>query len=298
MMYDKKNIKYVSCMIVILLVLLGLNYYGKVLFEKENPDIIEDVDSEYSRIWIKQIGNGDISYKAMQVDTGTESYINEKTNEMGAMYLYFYDLFDYYNKDANSTLMIGGAAYTYPTYYLNKYKDKTIDVSEIDEKMTELAVKDFNLDINNPRLRIYHQDGRSFLNYTKNKYDIILIDAFKGLNAPFELTTYEALKNAKNALNDNGMVITNIISSLEGEESDFIKYEYSTYKKVFDDVKIFKVTDAKENDKQNLILVGFKGNKNINEEKYNEYEGLLVKEVKDFTSDKEIVTDDYAPIGD
>ena len=298
MMYDKKNIKYVSCMIVILLVLLGLNYYGKVLFEKENPDIIEDVDSEYSRIWIKQIGNGDISYKAMQVDTGTESYINEKTNEMGAMYLYFYDLFDYYNKDANSTLMIGGAAYTYPTYYLNKYKDKTIDVSEIDEKMTELAVKDFNLDINNPRLKIYHQDGRSFLNYTKNKYDTILIDAFKGLNAPFELTTYEALKNAKNALNDNGMVITNIISSLEGEESDFIKYEYSTYKKVFDDVKIFKVTDAKENDKQNLILVGFKGNKNINEEKYNEYEGLLVREVKDFTSDKKIVTDDYAPIGD
>ena len=298
MMYDKKNIKYVSCMIVILLVLLGLNYYGKILFQKENPDIIEDVDSEYSRIWIKQIGNGDISYKAMQVDTGTESYINEKTNEMGAMYLYFYDLFDYYNKDANSTLMIGGAAYTYPTYYLNKYKDKTMDVSEIDEKMTELAVKDFNLDINNPRLKIYHQDGRSFLNYTKNKYDIILIDAFKGLNAPFELTTYEALKNAKNALNDNGMVITNIISSLEGEESDFIKYEYSTYKKVFDDVKIFKVTDAKENDKQNLILVGFKGNKNINEEKYNEYEGLLVKEVKDFTSDKEIVTDDYAPIGD
>ena len=298
MMYDKKNIKYVSCMIVILLVLLGLNYYGKVLFEKENPDIIEDVDSEYSRIWIKQIGNGDISYKAMQVDTGTESYINEKTNEMGAMYLYFYDLFDYYNKDANSTLMIGGAAYTYPTYYLNKYKDKTIDVSEIDEKMTELAVKDFNLDINNPRLKIYHQDGRSFLNYTKNKYDTILIDAFKGLNVPFELTTYEALQRAKEALNDNGMVITNIISSLEGEKSDFIKYEYSTYKKVFDDVKIFKVTDAKENDKQNLILVGFKGNKNINEEKYNEYEGLLVKEVKDFTSDKKIVTDDYAPIGD
>ena len=269
MMYDKKNIKYVSCMVAILLVLLGLNYYGKILFQKENPDIIEDVDSEYSRIWIKQIGNSEISYKAMQVDTGTESYINEKTNEMGAMYLYFYDLFDYYNKDANSTLMIGGAAYTYPTYYLNKYKEKTIDVSEIDEKMTELAVKDFNLDIDNPRLKIYHQDGRSFLNYTKNKYDTILIDAFKGLNAPFELTTYEALKNAKNALNDNGMVITNIISSLEGEESDFIKYEYATYKKVFDDVKIFKVTDAKENDKQNLILVGFKGNKNINEEKYN-----------------------------
>ena len=30
--------------------------------------------------------------------------------------------------------MIGGAAYTYPTYYLNKYQDKTIDVAEIDKK--------------------------------------------------------------------------------------------------------------------------------------------------------------------
>lgn len=297
-LFDKKNIKYICVMIVILLILLGLNYYGKVLFEKSNPDIIEDVDSEYSRIWIKQIGNSQVLYKVMQVDTGTESYINEKTNEMGAMYLYYYDLFDYYNKDAKSTLMIGGAAYTYPTYYLNKYQDKTIDVSEIDDKMTELAVKDFNLDINNPRLTIYHQDGRSFLNYTKNKYDTILIDAFKGLNAPFELTTYEALINAKNALNDNGMVITNIISSLEGKEADFIKYEYATYKAVFDDVKIFKVTDEKENERQNLILVGFKGKKNINEENYKEYEGFLAREVTDFSSDKEIVTDDYAPIGD
>lgn len=295
--YDKKDIKYVCSMIVILLVLLGLNYYGKVLFEKSNPDIIEDVDSEYSRIWIKQIGNSKTSYKAMQVDTGTESYINEETNEMGARYLYFYDLFDYYNKDAMSTLMIGGAAYTYPTYYLNKYQDKTIDVSEIDDKMTELAVKDFGLDINNPRLTIYHQDGRSFLNYTKNKYDTILIDAFKGLNAPFELTTYEALTNAKNILNDNGMVITNILSSLEGEEEDFIKYEYATYKKVFDDVKLFKVTDAKAEERQNLILVGFKGDKNINEEKYDEYEELLAREVTNFSSDREIVTDNYAPIG-
>lgn len=93
------------------------------------------------------------------------------------------------------------------------------------------------------------------------------------------------------------MVITNIISSLEGEEEDFIKYEYATYKAVFDDVKLFKVTDAKANERQNLILVGFKGDKNINEEKYDEYEDLLAREVTNFSSDREIVTDNYAPIG-
>ena len=105
----------------------------------------------------------------MQVENGLESYIDEETGEMGARYLYYYDLADYYLKDFKSTLMIGGAAYTYPTHYLDKYEDKTIDVSEIDQKMTELAVEQFNLDINNERLNIYHQDGRSFLNNTENK---------------------------------------------------------------------------------------------------------------------------------
>ena len=296
-MFDKKDIKYCACMVVCLIALLGLNYYGRVVFEKNNPDIIKDVDSQYSRIWIKNLTVGDANYKTMQVDTGFESYINQETNEMGAPYLYYYDLFDYYNKDAKSTLMIGGAAYTYPTYYLNKYQDKTIDVAEIDDKMTELAVSDFRLDIENPRLKIYHENGRSFLNNTENKYDTILIDAFKGLNAPFELTTYEALQKVKNALNDNGMVITNIISTLEGEGNDFIKYEYATYKAVFEDVKLFRVRNVEDTDRQNLILVGFKNDKNINEEKYEEYKNLLDMEIKDFSSDKTVVTDHYAPIG-
>ena len=170
-------------------------------------------------------------------------------------------------------------------------------VSEIDEKMTELAKTQFGLDINNPRLKIYHQDGRSFLNYTNNKYDTILIDAFKGLNAPFELTTYEALVNASNKLNDNGMVITNIISAIEGEKSDFIKYEYATYKKVFKDVKIFKVKNIIDTEEQNLILIGFKGKTNENKEKYEQYKSLLEREITNFESDKQVVTDNYAPIG-
>ena len=297
LIYNKKDYKYCITMFFILIILSGINIYGKNLFEKYNKDIIEDVDSQYSRIWIKGLNLNEKTYKIMQVDTGIESYIDQETNQMGAKYLYYYDLFDYYNKDAKTTLMIGGAAYTYPTYYLKRYQDKTIDVSEIDEKMTELAEKQFGLDINNERLNIHHQDGRSFLNYTKNKYDTILIDAFKGLNAPFELTTYEALLHAKEKLNDNGMVITNIISSLEGEKSDFIKYEYTTYKKVFNDVKLFKVTDEENEERQNLILIGFKGKTNIDDNKYEKYKDLLDREVTDFKSDKEIVTDNYAPIG-
>lgn len=297
-LFKNKNKKYYILIIIELIAIVGLNILGEQIFKLKNTDIIKDVDSEYSRIWVKEVQAEQAKYKTLQVDTGLESYINQETGEMGAKYLTYFDLFEYYNKEANSTLMLGGAAYTYPIHYLNKYQDKTIDVVEIDGKMTEISKEEFGLNINNPNLKIYTTDGRSFLNYSETKYDTILIDAFKGLNAPFELTTYEAMQKAYNNLNKNGMVITNIISSIEGEKSNFIKYEYNTYKAIFDDVKVFKVrTNADSKETQNLILIGFKGNKNINDEVQEEYQGLLNNEIQNFTSQKQIVTDNYAPIG-
>ena len=98
-------------------------------------------------------------------------------------------------------------------------------------------------------------------------------------------------------LNENGMVLTNIIASIEGEDSDFIEYEYATYKAVFDDVKIFMVANKDRTDKQNLILVGIKGNPQIDETKTSEYLQYLDMEATEFETDKNIVTDDFAPIG-
>ena len=298
-LFNKKDKKYYILMIVELLIIIGLNILGGYLFQVRNPEITRDVDSEYSRIWVTNLDVGETTYKTLQVDTGLESYINQETGEMGATYLYYYDLFEYYNKEANDALMIGGAAYTYPMHYLKKYENKTIDVVEIDEKMTQIAEEEFGLDKNNPNLGLITQDGRSYLNYNEKKYDTVFMDAFKGLNAPFELTTYEAMQKVYNSLDKNGIVITNIISAVEGNDSDFIKYEYSTYKAIFDDVKVFKVNpNHSDDEEQNLILVGIKGNGNINTDKEEEYGELLSNEIKDFTSDKPIITDDYAPIGD
>lgn len=298
LIHPKKDKKYVISMIIVTLVIILLCLTGKNLFKIAHLDVIKDEDSEYSRIWVKDIKVADnVSYKTLQVDTELESYMNEQTGEMGAKYLGYYDLFEYYNKNAKDALLIGGAAYTYPKHYLKRYDDKKIDVVEIDPKMTQIAEEEFDLDVNNPNLGIYHQDGRSYLNYSKNKYDVIMIDAFTGRNVPFELTTYEAMCNAKRMLNEGGIVMTNVISSLEGKDSKFIKHEYATYKKVFDDVKLFMVNTQDKNQVQNLILIGIKGESNIDKSKEEKYQVLLETEVKDFESDSQISTDDFAPIG-
>lgn len=294
---ENKDKKVIYINIVAICIMMILIVLGKSIFKINNPNIILDTDSQYSRIWVKQIQTEKVTYRTLQVDRGLESYIDTETGEMGAKYLRYYDLFEYFNKDAKSTLLIGGAAYTYPIHYLQKYNDKTIDVVEIDDKMTQIAVEQFGLNINDRRLKTYSQDGRSYLNYSKNKYDTILMDAFKGTNAPFELTTYEALTNAKSMLNENGVVITNIISALEGDNAKFIQYEYATYKAVFDDVRIFRVADMDANDIQNLILVGIKGDLKMDSSKSEEYSQYLNMQISNFKTDKTIVTDDFAPIG-
>ena len=299
LIYEDKDIKYTIKIIATLVILVSLVLVGKKMFLQKHEDMILDTDSEYSRIWIKKFtNNSGKEYNTLEVDKGYESIASGEKN-LTADYLKYYDLFNYYQENTENVLMIGGAAYTYPSYFLEQYKDKKIDVVEIDSKMTELAEKYFDLNTQNENLNIYHEDGRRYINTTQNKYDCILIDAFKGLNVPFQLTTEEALIQAKRNLNENGIVITNIISALDGKNANFIKYEYATYKKVFKDVKIFKVQNGMFNDDelQNLILVGFKGNVIEKNDEYNKYKNLLKNEVPDFSSDKNIVTDELCPVG-
>lgn len=296
---EEKNIKYIIKSIIILLILVAVVLLGKKLFYQKYQDMILDTDSEYSRIWIRKLVNDSgKEYNTLEVDLGLESIAsNEK--KLTSEYLKYYDLFDYYQENTDNVLLIGGAAYTYPSYYLENFKEKKIDVVEIDPKMTELAQKYFNLDINNSNLTIYHEDGRRFLNTSNNKYDCILVDAFKGLNVPFQLTTVEALENEKRLLNDDGIIISNIFSALEGENSKFLRNEYTTYKKIFDNVKVFKVDLGSDDntEMQNYILVAFNGKQIENPEKFEKYAKLLSTEMTEIDISGEVLTDDLCDVG-
>lgn len=290
-LFEKKGKKFIVGIVLAVLFIIGNYFLGDAVFKLENPNVLADLDSEYSRIWVTQLGD----YKVLQVDRAIESYLKED-GKMGS-YLSYYDLFDCYIPDAKDTLIIGGAAYTYPMHFLDKYQNKTIDVVEIDPVMTKIAKNYFGLS-KNDRLNIYHQDGRSFINKNNKKYDAIFVDAFKGHNVPFELTTVEAYEKMKESLSENGVVMVNVISALEGEKSGFIKHEFATFKEVFDDVKIFDVNSGEEvseyNEMRNLILAGF----NFKAAAVNSkgYEDMLSMEVKNYTTDANVFTDDYAPV--
>jgi len=260
-----------------------------------------DVDTSYSRVWIYENydkkTNDTIRTFSINSEHSSAMYLN--SDKMVYEYAKYYHLANHFNPGFKKTLMLGGAGYSYPKEFLLKYPEATIDVVEIDPMITELAKKYFKLK-ENPRLAIYHEDGRVFLNKTQNKYDVIFGDAFSSqYSLPYQLTTKEAVQKKFDALEKNGIVVLNIISSIKGEKGKFLRAEYATYKSVFPQVFLFPVSAPTNGYQvQNIILVALKSDEEQNFSSDNPDIDSYLKHrwTEKITEDMPILTDDFAPV--
>jgi spermidine synthase len=262
---------------------------------------MHDFDTQYNRVQIYD-STENLTGKLIRVlltdPNSTQSAMYLESDDLALNYAKYYHLMRHFNPKFQKTLIIGGAAYSFPKEYLRSYPDKKIDVVEIDPQMTEAARKYFNLQ-DNPNLQIFHTDGRVFLNQNTTKYDVILIDAFTSLySVPFQLTTVEAVREMEKSLTENGVVIVNLISAFEGEGAKFLQTEVKTYKEVFPQIVLFKAKPEKlESIPQNIILIATKANV-VNFESNDELISVLLKNRYDKPLDLSlpILTDDLAPV--
>ncbi|MDH4330517.1 MAG: fused MFS/spermidine synthase [Candidatus Moranbacteria bacterium] len=287
------------------IVFLAMLFFGWIVFgvlsnfSKENGFV--DVDTEYNRVWIydDQFLENEEKVKVMGINNERHSMMFLNSDELVDGYTRYYHLVRHFNPDFEKTLMLGGGGYSYPKDFLIKYPNATIDVVEIDPEVTELAKKYFRLK-DDPRMEIFHEDGRVFLNKSERKYDAIFGDAFKSrYSVPYQLTTKEAVKKMHDMLNDDGVVILNMGASIEGEHGIFLRAQYATYQSVFPQTFLFLVNEPDDGEAlQNIILVALKSKKapkfESSDTEIQEYLGHLWKgEVK---NDQPILTDDYAPV--
>lgn len=298
-----KEIVVILISTIVLIVIMNLYSLSNEMFGDDvlNGEIGNYVsyDTQYGRVIIyNEEQNGQL-IRHLNIDSGYESatFVDEKQKyDLVYEYTKYYDWMFSSDKEIKNTLMIGGAGYSYPKYYINKYPSRSMDVVEIDGEITNIAKKYFyldelieehNLDENN-RLNLITADGRTYLNNNTKKYDAILNDAFSGSSPAETLTTVEAVSAIKNSLTENGLYLTNIISSLEGENSKFIKSEVKTLKEKFLNVYVIPCNSVDELylTQNNMVLA--------TDEKLNIDESILYNLKID---DNDIViTDDYCPI--
>ena len=262
-----------------------------------------DIDTPYSRIFI---------YPSIKEETGepTRVMATHPKGVQSAMYLadpvklavdyaQFYQLATHFKPDMKELLMLGGGGYSFPKFALAHYPEVHMDVVEIDPEVTALARRFFALQ-EDPRLAIFHQDARTFLNAPGKQYDVIFGDTFGShYSIPFHLSTIEAVQRMHDALVDDGVALVNILAAIDGESGRFLRAEYATFKAVFPRVYLFPVADPHDGQRwQNIMLVALKAKSEPCLRSDNPTLEQLLSHLwtKPMSEDLPPLTDDFAPV--
>ncbi|HSO93288.1 MAG TPA: fused MFS/spermidine synthase [Candidatus Dormibacteraeota bacterium] len=83
-----------------------------------------------------------------------------------------------------------------------------IDGVELDPKIVDVGRRFFAM--NEPNLHVHIADGRYWMATQQQRYDVILVDAYRQPYIPFYLTTREFFESAKAHLNPGGVLAINV----------------------------------------------------------------------------------------
>jgi spermidine synthase/MFS family permease len=231
------------------------------------------VETHYNTIKImERAANGtNLRIRILQTDPlGAQSLMYvDRPDDLYSDYTKFYDLAFHYRPMAKKILMLGGGGYCVPRHLLAT-RNVSVDVVEIDPGITAAARQYFFLrDEDHPGLSIRHEDARMFLNRETEKrkgaYEAIFADVFGSwYSIPFHLTTVEAARAMSGLLDEDGILISNVISSLRGPSSGVLGGIYAALSEVFPKVLVFPASRPQPEyagSRQNIMLVAFKSEK-------------------------------------
>jgi spermidine synthase len=151
------------------------------------------------------------------------------------------------NKDIKSVLVLGlggGSVVTLINKYFPKVKITGVD---IDIKMVEMGRK--YLGLNKLDLDIVIQDAFKFCLKDKNKYDLIVVDLYRGDTFPKAFESAEFLDIIKKLLEDKGMIIFNRLYYGEKRREatkfgDLLEKHFLVVKRYFPEANIMFLTSA------------------------------------------------------
>lgn len=215
---------------------------GTVILEKE---------SQYSHIDVVDSDNK----RTLYLNGMRHSQMDKDNPDMLMLeYTKYFHLGQLFNPPLEKILFVGGGGFSGPKNFLANYPDAVIDVVEIDPEVTKVAKTYFSLR-DNPRLQIFNEDARTFLVNSDDTYDLIILDAYATDYVPFHLLTQEYFQILNEHLEPNGVVVSNLLGSLEGDTSDLPRSVYKTMKNTFPTVYVFTTDENHLSIVQNLIFV-------------------------------------------
>jgi spermidine synthase len=113
--------------------------------------------------------------------------------------------------------ILGNAAGTIARSYGHFWPRTSVDGVEIDPELTDVGYRYFDMG-SNQRLTVHNEDARPWLRGTDQRYDLIVVDAYRQPYIPFYLTTKEFFQLVADRLTPDGIVVVNVGHPRDDEE--------------------------------------------------------------------------------
>ena len=211
-------------------------------------------DTQYHRITVTEADN----VRHLRFDASNQSAIDLTDGYRSVIaYPNYMDLVFALKPDAKRVLVLGLGAGAITKRWHRDYPNMVIDSVEIDPVVIDVSKRFFALP-EDPRLKVYNQDARRFIQTTAETYDLVIVDCYYDEALPFHLTTSEFLGEVKRRVSPDGVVAYNVISSLGGDGSRLFRSMYRTAGTQWDHLWVFPIgygEDGIKDRRRNIIVL-------------------------------------------
>lgn len=129
-------------------------------------------------------------------------------------------------------------------YFINQLQSimpqvEKIDVVEINPELSDIAEEYFGFDPSGININI--QEGRLFVKYCREKYDLIILDVFSETGIAYRFMTREFLEEIDKILSSDGVLVSNVFGlvDINAENNVIFKSLLKTYNSVFEENLVF-----------------------------------------------------------
>jgi spermidine synthase len=216
---------------------------------KAEAGLIFEDESLYQFIQVVEREDGE---RVLRLNEGVavHSVWRQETVLTGGVWDAFLVLPPLLGRPVERVAILGNAGGTTARAFGVYYPRAQIDGVELDPAVSRVGRRFFGLD-DNPRLTVHDADARPFLRRSRDRYDLIVVDAYHQPYVPFYLATREFFRLARERLAPGGILALNVASVPDDER--LLDGISGTLAHEFDQVAVWPVL------RFNKILLGFDG---------------------------------------
>lgn len=230
---------------------LAITILGMGAASAQEQRLLESRESLYNNIYVLQQS----SYVLMTFGHNKRIYIEsvfDTTDDrsLPVPYTRLMTVGLMYARNVRSILEIGFGGGRIAWYLHRFLPGVRVTSVELDPAVLELSRKYFGIK-DGPNFELEARDGRLFLAQSRDRYDIILIDAYRGPFVPFHLLTKEFYQIVKDHLAEGGVVVQNV-----DPHTMLFDSAVKTIGAVLPQIELYKSDDKSED---SIVTVGYDG---------------------------------------